>query len=85
MADKAGAHPSSVCEQHALAFEPLPTGCAELNAVECFFEEVRKELKDHIFDTIEEVEDFVCQLLKKYFDQPQTLVQLCPYPYIRDA
>ncbi|MBD0350142.1 MAG: hypothetical protein ICV65_03200 [Flavisolibacter sp.] len=53
--------------------------------VERFFEEVRKELKDHIFATIEEVEDYLCQLLKKYFDHTKTLVQLCHYPYIRDA
>ncbi len=85
IADKAGAHQKSVCEQRGIAFQPLPTGCPELNPVERFFEEVRKELKDHVFDTIEEVEDHLCQILKKYFDHPKTLVQLCPYPYIRDA
>jgi transposase len=85
IADKAGAHQKSVCEQRGIAFERLPTGCPELNPVERFFEEVRKELKDHIFATIQEVEDYLCHILKKYFDYPQSLVQLCHYPYIRDA
>jgi transposase len=85
IADKATAHQCSVCAQRGIAFEPLPTGCPELNPVERFFEEVRKELADYLFDTIEDLEDYLCKILKKYFDHPQTLVQLCHYPYIRDA
>ena len=85
IADKAGAHQSSVCVQRGIAFEPLPTACPELNPVERFFEEVRKELANHIFDTIEELENYLCEILKKYFDHPEMLVQLCYYPYIRNA
>ena len=85
LADKAAAHQSSVCAQRGVAFVPLPSGCPELNPVERFFEEVRKQLSDHIFNTIGQVENFLCKILKKYFDQPQTLVQLCYYPYLRDA
>ena len=83
--DKAGAHQKSVCEQRGIAFEPLPTGCPELNPVERFSREVRKELSNHIFDTIEQLENFLCKKLKKYFEKPGILVQLCYYPYIRDA
>lgn len=85
IADKAGAHQRSVCEQRGIAFEPLPTGCPELNPVERFFEEVRKELSNHIFDTIRQLEKYLCKILKKYFEHPKTLIQLCYYPYIRDA
>ena len=85
IADKAGAHQKSVCEQKGIAFQPLPTACPELNPVERFFEEVRKELKDRVFDTMDELEEYLCQILEKYFDQPDILVQLCHYPYIRDA
>ncbi|MDQ3846394.1 MAG: transposase [Bacteroidota bacterium] len=85
IADKAGAHQSSVCEQRGIAFEPLPTACPELNPVERFFEEVRKELSDHVFDTIGQVENYLCTIVQQYFDQPRTVVQLCHYPYIRDA
>lgn len=85
IADKAGAHQRSVCEQRGIALEPLPTGCPALNPVERFFEELRKELSDHIFDTIGRLENYSCKILKKYFDHPETLVQLCYYPYIREA
>ena len=50
--------------------------------MERFFEELRKELADHIFDTIEELETYLCAILKKYFNHPETLVQLCHYPYM---
>jgi transposase len=85
IADKAGSHQKSVCEQRGIAFEPLPTACPELNPVERFFEELRKELSNRIFGTIRQVENYLCKILKKYFDYPETLVQLCHYPYIRDA
>jgi transposase len=85
IADKAGAHQSNVCEQMGIALQLLPTACPELNPVERFFEELRKELSDHIFDSIKQLENYLCKILKKYFEHPQTLVQLCYYPYIRDA
>jgi transposase len=80
IADKAGSHQRSVCEQAGIAFEPLPTACPELNPVERFF-----ELAGHVFHTIRGVENLMCKILKKYFDHPEVLVQLCHYPYIRDA
>lgn len=85
IADKAGAHQKRVCEQRGIAFEPLPTACPELNPVERFFEELRKELSNRIFDTIRQLENYLCKILKKYFDHPEALVQLCHFPYIRDA
>lgn len=85
IADKAGAHQKKVCEQRGIAFEPLPTACPELNPVERFFQELRKELSNHIFDTIRQLENYLCKILKKYFDYPKTLTQLCRYLYIRDA
>jgi len=85
IADKAGAHQKSVCEQRGIALEPLPTACPELNPVERFFEELRKELSNRLFETIGQLETYLCRILKKYFDHPESLVQLCQYPYIRDA
>ena len=82
--DKAGSHQKKVGEQRGIALEPLPTACPELNPVERFFEELRKELSNRIFATIRKLEHYLCQILKKYFDHPEVLVQLCRYPYIRD-
>jgi transposase len=85
VADGAGAHQQSVCTQRGMAFQSLPAGCPQLNPVERFFEELRKELSNRVFESIKEVENFISKILKKYFDHPEALVQLCHYPYIRDA
>ena len=78
----AGAHQASVCERRGITLEPLPTACPELNPVERFFEELRKELAGHIFDDMEQLEDYLCKILKKYFSHPELLVQLCHYQYM---
>lgn len=85
VADGAGSHQPQVCQQWGIAFERLPTACPELNPVERFFEELRKELSNQVFATIRQVENCLCRILRKYFEHPQTLVQLCCYPYIRHA
>jgi hypothetical protein len=51
--------------------------------VERFFEELRKPLSNKIFQTIEDVEDFLSTLLIKYWQHPETLIQLCHYPHLR--
>jgi transposase len=85
IADKAGAHQRSVCEQRGIAFEPLPTACPELNPVERFFEELRKALSNRIFDTIRQLENYLCKILQNYLEHPKILVRLCYYPYMRNA
>jgi transposase len=83
IADQAGSHQSSAYERWGIALEPLPTACPELNPVERFFEELRKELSNHIFNDIEQVENYLSQILNKYWQHPQTLIHLCYYPYMR--
>lgn len=83
IADKAGAHQVQDCKSTGVALELLPRACPELNPVERFFEELRKELSDHIFENIDQVEDHLCKILKKYYKHPEQIVQLCYYPYMR--
>ena len=83
IADRAGSHQKKVCEQRGIAIEYLPRGCPELNPVERFFEELRKSMADHIFENLGEVENYLSQQLKKYWQHPETLIQLCYYPYMR--
>ena len=85
VADGAGAHQRSICEQWGIAFEKLPTACPELNPVERFFEELRKELSNRLFPTLQRLENYLCKILRKYFDHPENLVQLCYYPYMQNA
>ena len=44
--------------------------------MERFFEELRKALSNQVFDTIEAVEDKLCQVLKTCYQQKQTFVKL---------
>ncbi len=69
--------------ERGIALEYVPRGCPELNPVGRFFEEVRKELANHVFNTIKGVERYLCTFLKKYWQHPETIVQLCHYPYMR--
>ena len=85
IADKAGSHQSRLCTQRGIAFAPLPTACPELNPVERFFQELRKEVSNEIFETVEQVEDCLSTLLQKYWEHPELIIQLCHFPYIRSA
>ena len=83
IADKAGSHQQQICAQRGIALQHLPTACPELNPVERFFEELRKPLADHIFENIEEVERYLCKILKRYYKHPDHIVKLCYYHYMR--
>src|SRR3954453_19583707 len=82
IADGAGAHLEALCTDHSFAFKKLPAASPELNPVERFFEELRKDLADHVFDTIEQVETHLISILQKYYQNPQMIIQLTQYPYI---
>lgn len=71
IAGGAGTHQQRVCEQRGIAFEKLPAACPDLNPVERFFEELRKELSNRVFHTLRQEENYLCRLLKKYFDHLQ--------------
>jgi hypothetical protein len=82
IADGAGAHLEELCTDHGFAFKKLPAASPELNPVERFFEELRKDLADHVFDTIEQVEAHLTTILQKYYQNPQVIMQLTQFPYI---
>jgi len=83
IADKAGAHQKGVCQSRGIALEHLPRGCPELNPVERFFEELRKELANHIFEDLKHLEIYLSKKLKIYWQHPELIIQLCHYPYMR--
>jgi len=83
--DGAGAHQEKLCLERGFAFQKLPPACPELNPVERFFEELRKELANRVFESIEEVEDYLTMILQQYYHNPQRIIQLTQYPYIRLA
>ena len=83
IADGAGAHQREVCLHYGIALQRLPTACPELNPVERFFEELRKEMSNRVYQTIKTVEDHLSQILKKYFQNKKLVTQLCQFPYTR--
>ena len=83
IADGATNHQKDVIESDRIQLEKLPTACPELNPAERFFEQLRTELSNEIFETIEAVEIFLSEILMKYFEQPQLIHSLTNFPYIR--
>ncbi len=63
----------------------LPAYAPELNPVERFFEEPRRELKLCIFESLDETEIYLTEILGKYFKKPELVKSLTLYPYIKYA
>ena len=52
IADGAGAPQREVCLENGIALQRLPPYCPELNPVERFFEELRKDLSNQVYKTL---------------------------------
>ncbi len=83
--DGAGSHQQKSCPQTHFHVQKLPPASPELNPVERFFEELRKDLAGHIFQTLEQAEEHLMKILEKYYQHPDVIIQLTQYPYIRLA
>lgn len=81
--DGAGSHQASALGAASLLqLEKLPPACPELNPVERFFQELRRELSNQIFETTNAVEKKIQEVLKKYWDEPNLIIRLTSYSYI---
>lgn len=85
VADGARAHKASLLADTSLTLVRLPTGCRELNPVERFFEELRRAMKSRVFESLQEAQACVERVLQVYFTDPQRVIQLTAYPYIRNT
>lgn len=83
IADGASSHQKEVCLRAGIHLQRLPTACPELNPVERFFEELRKQMSNHVYNTLEDTEQHLSLILKNYFHNKNKIIQLCRYPYIR--
>jgi len=81
--DGASNHQSDVLRSERIRLEKLPAACPELNPAERFFEQLRTELSNMVFEEIEQVEEHLIEILKKYFEKPELIQQLTYFPYIR--
>lgn len=81
--DGATNHQQSVVSSERITLKKLPRASPELNPVERFFEQLRTELSNKVFEEIDTVEEFLCEILRKYFQKPQLLKSLTNFPYVR--
>ncbi|QDK79555.1 hypothetical protein EXU85_13460 [Spirosoma sp. KCTC 42546] len=82
IADGATAHKAEFFAKDKLRFIRLPTACPELNPVERFFKEVRRQLKSRVFTTLEQAQQCVQEAVELLADK---VVSITAFPYIRDA
>ncbi len=75
--DGAGSHQQSVVSENSgLELQKLPAACPELNPVERFFQELRKDLSNQVFETIAQIEQKIQELLEKYWSEPNLVIRL---------
>lgn len=84
--DGAGSHQAAMGEDSSmLRLQKLPPACPELNPVERFFQELRKELSNQVFETVVAIEEKIQQLLGKYWREPNLIIRLTSFPYINTS
>ena len=65
---------------------PLPPYSPELNPVENFWKELKKQgFYNRVFSSLNEVEDQLEAMLKCFYDQPQLVQSIVGYPWILSA
>jgi transposase len=82
VADGATAHKAEYFESTQLTLSKLPAACPELNPVERVFLEVRRGLKDRVFDCLEEAQACVKRVLEALFSTVGKIASLACFPYI---
>ena len=80
--DGAGAHRSERVSYGLMEKELLPPYSPELNPVERFFQELRRGLKNKVYESYEEVEKAVEEIFKKYLVQPEAVKKLTNFHWL---
>jgi transposase len=85
IADGATAHKTELFDKHILVFERLPAACPELNPVERFFKEIRKQLKHRVFDSLQQAQERIQSIVEQLFEQEGKVVSLTCFPYLKNT
>ena len=80
--DGAGAHRSERISYGKLDKQLLPPYSPELNPVERFFQELRRELKNKVYESYEEVEKAVEEIFKRYLRKPEAVKKLTNFHWL---
>ena len=81
--DGASNHQNDVINSGRVFLEKLPPACPELNPAERFFEQLRTELSNLVFEELTQVEDYLIEILQKYYKNPELICSLTHFKYIR--
>jgi len=66
-----------------IAIKYLPPYSPQLNPVERVFQEIRKHMKNLVFDKMEKLKEKISEVLNTFTEKK--LKSLCFYPYIKEA
>lgn len=81
--DGASAHRSKKLKANEkLELEILPPYSPQLNPVERFFQEIRRKLKNQVFESYKQVERAVIEIAKPYLKQQETIKRLTCYDWL---
>jgi transposase len=81
--DGAGSHHADeLPRQDWFELKHLPAAAPELNPVERFFKELRRDLANQVFATIEEVQQRIINSLQRYWLKPKDVSSLTRFPYL---
>ena len=81
--DGATAHTSQDWDEHpTVDWQRQPTACPEINPVERFFEEIRRHT-GKLFQSLEEIEQKIIELVNEYSRQPEKISSMTLFPYIK--
>lgn len=84
--DGAAAHRSTRIELEAnLSLEHLPAYSPELNPVERFFKEIRRELKNRVFDSYADMERAVVAAITPYLKERERVKRLTCYGWLQNT
>jgi transposase len=82
IADRATAHKAELMVNTKIELQKLPAASPELNPVERFFKELRRQMACKVFNTLQQAEDTVVKVLKTYFQQPERVMSITKFPYL---
>lgn len=68
-----------------LSLEYLPAASPELNPVERFFKELRRDLANQVFADPDAVQRRITESLQRYWLNPQEVISLTRFPYLDNA
>ena len=80
--DGAGAHRSERVRYGKVEKQLLPPYSPELNPVERFFQELRRELKNQVYESYEAIEQAVEEIFKRYLAKPEAVKKLTNFHWL---